>query len=170
MQTKEKEENLRYYAGLLPEELPGKEGLPSEKVPARRKKYGKNCAEGLRRDTVGFRLRRAFLNPFSAVLLVLAAISALVDIVLVPAPARNYTTVSIISVMLAVSGCVRFAEELKSKKITDQLLGLLDVSVKVKRDGQWKTLPPEELVVGDAVALGPGERVPADLRITAVED
>lgn len=35
----------------------------------------------------------------------------------------------------------------------------------VIRDGQQVLLPATEIVVGDVVLLGPGDRVPADLRI-----
>ena len=171
MQNNSNRDRLSDYAGKSLSQLSDQlDGLNSNEIEDRRQQYGSNRVQDIRKDTVGFRLRRAFINPFSVVLMVLAAISCLVDVVIVPETGRNYTTMSIILVMLFVSGCVRFTQELKSKRITDRLLRLVDASVHVKRSGHWEKHSADRLVVGDLVRLSAGERVPADIRLTKVRD
>ena len=171
MQNKPNEEKIKYYAGQSVEQLESLlHGLTDAEAEDQRQKYGSNTVQNIKKDTVGFRLRRAFINPFSVVLMFLAAISCLVDVVIVPDTGRNYTTMSIILVMIFVSGCVRFTQELKSKKITDQLLRIVDSTVNVKRNGQWIKQDAGQLVVGDIVRVSAGERVPADIRLTRVRD
>src|SRR5699024_6356228 len=36
---------------------------------------------------------------------------------------------------------------------------------RVLREGQWKTIPAEDVVIGDIVRIKTGDRVPADIRI-----
>ena len=171
MHSPQNEEKIKYYAKLSPDHFQKSYGgLRESEVEAQRLKYGSNHAKAIQKDSIGFRLRRAFINPFSVVLLVLAVISYFVDIAMAPENGRNDTSCIIIFLMLFVSGCIRLTQELKSKKITDQLIRLVDSPVTVKRDGTWRNLRAEELVVGDVVRLIAGERVPADIRLTKVRD
>ena len=145
-------------------------GLDHIAVERSRAELGSNKIEGRHSDSVLHRLRRAFINPFSVVLLILAVISLVTELIQVDGIRHNMTTVAIILVMLLVSGTVRFAEEMKAKKITDKLSGLIDATVSVRREGRWIQLPAEDLAVGDIVKLKAGDRVPADIRLTAAED
>ena len=145
-------------------------GLSEEAAARQRQKYGSNQMQGAQSDSFWFRLRRAFLNPFSVVLLALAGISFFSDVVFAPSGSRSGVTVGIITSMLLVSGCVRLTQELKAKKLTDQLVRLMEVSVTVRRDGCWTRREAADLVVGDAVRLTAGERVPADIRIVKAKD
>jgi sodium/potassium-transporting ATPase subunit alpha len=47
----------------------------------------------------------------------------------------------------------------------DSILNLLPENAVVMRDGQPKSIPSSELVVGDVVQLTTGQKVPADMRI-----
>ncbi len=123
-----------------------------------------------RKDTIRYRLRRAFVNPFSIVLLCLAVISLFTDVIFAEPDSRNYTSVIIILCMLLVSGIVRFVQEMRTKRITDSLLGLVDTTVQVFRDGSWREVDAGELKVGDRVRVEAGDRVPADIRLSGAED
>ena len=163
--------NLKYYAGLTDRQLDGwLTGLSENEAEKLRQIYGSNCVREMQRDTVWLRLRRAFINPFSVVLMLLVGISICSDILFAPVDSRSYTTVLIISSMLLISGWIRFWQEMKSKKLTDQLIHLVDAQVSVRRDGEWTQREAADLVVGDVVSLTAGERVPADLRITKARD
>lgn len=167
MWNKSKENNIKYYAEQTVAQLSDRlEGITDSMVEDRRLQFGDNCIKEISKDTIGFRIRRAFINPFSVVLMVLAIISCLVDVILASAPNRNYTTVIIITLMLFISGCVRLIQELKAKKVTDLLLHLVDTPVDVKRNGKWEKQNASDLVVGDVVRLSAGDRVPADIRLT----
>ena len=146
------------------------QGYSDEQVEASRGQYGKNILSGRASDTVLYRLRRAFINPFSIILFVLAAISLVTDVFLASNFSRNFTTVTLIVSMLLISGVVRFIQELRAKRVADHLTKMIASNVLVLRNGQWLRLPSTQLVVGDTVRLVAGDRVPADLRLTDAKD
>lgn len=163
------------YAEKEAGDLAGALGLPArgyteEEAEERRAAYGANALEGRTEDTVAHRLRRAFVNPFSVVLFVLAGISFVTDVLLASDYSRDVTTAAIILSMLLVGGSVRFVQELRSKRVADRLTGLMATTVPAWREGRWRELPSAELVVGDRVRLSAGDRVPADLRLTAAAE
>lgn len=163
------------YAEKEAGDLAGALGLPArgyteEEAEERRAAYGANALEGRPEDTVAHRLRRAFVNPFSVVLFVLAGISFVTDVLLASNYSRDVTTAAIILSMLLVGGNVRFVQELRSKRVADRLTGLMATTVPAWREGRWRELPSAELVVGDRVRLSAGDRVPADLRLTAAAE
>ena len=168
-------ERVEKMAQLPPAEVTGQMGLPpggldEESVGRRREEFGDNHSAAQQRDSVWSRLRRAFVNPFSVVLGTLAVISVVTDHLLGEGLRQHQSTVPIILAMLLISGVVRFAQELRAKVVTDQLTGLIDITVQVRREGQWVPLSASELVVGDLVRLKAGDRVPADLRLLSSED
>ena len=147
-----------------------KDGYNEEQVERSRERYGSNTLAGRGTDTVFYRLRRAFVNPFSIILFVLAGISFLTDVLLASNFSRNITTVLIILCMLLFSGVVRFSQEMRAKHIADYLSKIVHSTVSVYRDGKWTAIPSSELVVGDRVQLMAGDRIPADLRLSTAND
>lgn len=145
-------------------------GYTEEQAGESRARYGGNVLSGRASDTVLYRLRRAFFNPFTVILSVLAAISFLTDVVMASNFSRNITTSAIILCMLLVSGIVRFIQELRAKQIADRLTGMVSSTVLARRDGEWVRISSTELVVGDQVRLHAGDRVPADIRLTRTDD
>lgn len=146
------------------------QGYHEKQVEESRAQYGKNVLSGRAADTVLYRLRRAFINPFTVILFVLAVISFFTDVVLASNFSRNITTAAIILCMLLFSGMVRFIQEMRAKRIAEHLTQMVSSSVLVLREGRWQKLSSEELVVGDRVRLFAGERVPADIRLTQAKD
>lgn len=146
------------------------DGYNEKQAEKRREQYGGNILEGRSVDTIFYRLRRAFLNPFTMILLVLAVISFITDVLLASNFSRDMTTVLLILSMLVISGILRFVQEMRSKYVADRLTTLLHSSVTVRRNGDWVELPSSELVVGDRVKLFAGDRVPADMRLTEAAD
>lgn len=146
------------------------QGYNAEQVQQRQAQYGSNVLAGRASDTVFYRLRRAFITPFTVILFVLASISFVTDVLLASNFSRDMTTVLIIMCMLLISGIVRFLQELRSKQVADHLTHLIQSSVTTRRDGKWMEIPASELVVGDRIRLFAGDRVPADLRLTAAND
>lgn len=146
------------------------EGYDPWQVEDSRRRWGANVMAGRRADTVLYRLRRAFVTPFSMILLALAGISFVTDVLLASNFSRNLTTVFIVLGMLLVSGAMRFGQELRARRVADHLTGMIATRVRVLRDGRWKEVPSTELVVGDRVRLAAGDRVPADLRLIEARD
>lgn len=146
------------------------QGYNDRQVEESRQQYGSNILSGRASDTVLYRLRRAFINPFAIVLLVLASISFVTDVLLASNFSRNMTTVIIILCMLLISGIVRFIQEMRAKRVSDHLTKMITSDVLVHRNGKWAGISSTELVVGDTIRLFAGDRIPADIRLTTAND
>lgn len=72
--------------------------------------------------------------------------------------------------MIVISGVIRLIQELRAKSTAAQLDRLIHEKVTVRRNGELREIPGEELVVGDLVLFSAGDRVPADIRLTKVTD
>ena len=145
-------------------------GLTAEQAEAAREKYGSNRLAKPKRKSAPRRLLEAFADPFSLVLLLLAVVSAFTDIVFVAPAQRNYMTVGIITVMVAVSGVLRFVQETRSGNVAEKLSAMIHTTACLERDGVRQELPMEEIAVGDIVHLSAGDMIPADLRILNAKD
>ena len=145
-------------------------GLTAEQAEAAREKYGSNRLAKPKRKSAPRRLLEAFADPFSLVLLLLAVVSAFTDIVFVAPAQRNYMTVGIITVMVAVSGVLRFVQETRSGNVAEKLSAMIHTTACLERDGVRQELPMEEIAVGDIVYLSAGDMIPADLRILNAKD
>ncbi len=147
-------------------------GLNDEKAAEYRSFYGSNKISKQNHRGISHCLRRAFINPFSVVLFISAVISFATNVLSDSSSELgwNNTTVIIIICMLVTSGIVRFIQEMNAKRITDNLIELVDTTVNVRRNDEWCEIPPEELVVGDIVRMDAGSRVPADIRLISVND
>lgn len=140
-------------------------GLSIDQVDLMKDKYGKNKIIHTKYDTNWHRFRRAFINPFSVILLVLAIVSLITDVLLVSNFTRNITTFFIICFMIIISGVIRLIQELSAKNSLEQIQTFVNTKITVKRQSVLINISMEELTVGDIVYLSPGNRVPADMRI-----
>ncbi|MEU3402766.1 magnesium-translocating P-type ATPase [Streptomyces sp. NPDC006670] len=113
-------------------------------------------------------LAKAFCNPFIGVLVFLAAVMFWQD----PADPG----VLILSVMVAVSGLLRFWQEYRSGRAADALKKLVTTTCAVRRragSGSVPTtleIPMDQVVPGDLVRLAAGDLIPADLRLITSKD
>lgn len=146
------------------------QGYTDEQVEESRSRYGRNVLAGRASDTVLYRVRRAFINPFSIILLVLAVISFVTDVLLASNFSRNMTTVTMILSMLLVSGLVRLTQEMRAKHVADRLTKMIASRAVVLRNGEWVEVSSTELVVGDTVRFFAGDRIPADIRLSVAKD
>ena len=174
-QRTERMERLCWAASHGEEELMGRYGtaeggLNQEAVEQSREEYGRNILTYGRKNPVVRRLVSAFINPFTVVLLVLAGISVFTDIVLAAPGEENYATVSIITIMVMLSGILRFVQETRSSNVADKLSGMIHTTACVERQGVKAEIPMEEIVAGDLVYLSAGDMIPADLRILEAKD
>ncbi len=71
----------------------------------------------------------------------------------------------VISVIVVINAVIGFTQEYKAQKILKALNKLLPNFIKVKRGGQEKQINANYLIPGDIVLLGPGDKVPADIRL-----
>ena len=92
---------------------------------------------------------------FNLIFLVLAILLCVVN---------SYKNLTFLPVILANTG-IAIYQEIRSKKILDQLSMLHAATVKVLRNGQEQKITIEELVLDDLVILKTGDQIPADGKI-----
>jgi Mg2+-importing ATPase len=150
-------------------------GLAEDQIQASREQNGTNTITRTARKSLARRLREAFINPFTAILFFLACISTITDIIIplwTPSPDDfNPVTVVIITVMVTLSGTLRFIQETRSGTAAEQLLALITTTCTVQRkEGGRQEIPLDDIVVGDVVYLSAGDMIPADVRILSAKD
>ncbi|MCD7728712.1 MAG: magnesium-translocating P-type ATPase [Clostridia bacterium] len=153
-------------------------GLDDEKVKENRDLYGTNKVTHEKKKSLFRRLVDAFVNPFTAILVFLAVVSAITDMIL-PAFSLfgcdpedfDYLTVVIIMAMVFISGMMRFVQESRSGNAAERLLAMITTTCTVTRKEEGKIeIPLDELVAGDIVHLSTGDIVPADVRVLQSND
>ncbi|WP_176014006.1 magnesium-translocating P-type ATPase [Victivallis sp. Marseille-Q1083] len=146
-------------------------GLSEPMVKHMRNRFGANRIVGANRDSILKRLIGAFVNPFTGILLLLAAVSFLMDVRLAAPEDKDPTTVIIILTMVLISGLLRFIQETRSGNAAARLSEMVKTTATVERRMVGKIeVPLEELVVGDIVHLAAGDMLPADVRILRAKD
>lgn len=147
------------------------EGLTGRMVHLKRKQFGLNEIQHNKAPSWYVQLFQAFLNPFIAVLIVLAAISFVMDVILADPADRDYKTVIVVAVMVWLSVLLRFWQEFTSSKAAEQLKSMVKTTSTVLRKTSGKReIAISELVPGDIVWLSAGDMVPADCRILQSKD
>lgn len=146
-------------------------GLTMDSVEYRIEKYGLNQVSYKKPTSWYIQLLRAFMNPFVLVLLVLAIVSLITDVILVAPQDRSFSTVIIIGIMVSISGFLKFFQEFKSNKATEQLKSLVRTTVAVCRKNLGvNEINMTEIVPGDIIYLAAGDMIPADVRIITSKD
>lgn len=86
-----------------------------------------------------------------------------IALVLVGRPLDALVSVSVISLNTAVS----VIQEIRAKRDLDRIALLTAPKAKALRDGKLVDLPPEQLVLGDVLQVGPGDQVVLDGRLAS---
>ena len=147
------------------------EGLLASQVEENQEMYGKNVLSKNQKDSVFTRIYDAFINPFSLILIGLIFVSFLSDVVFVSASNKEYTTITIITIMVMFSGILRFVQEGKSSNAVEKLNNMIETTTSVKRKGKEPVeIALDEIVVGDIVYLAAGDMIPADMRVFQTKD
>lgn len=85
-------------------------GLTAEHAAERLSAVGPNTIEAPTK-TLARRIADAFIDPFAGILAALALVSLYIDVLAVPEPQRDPSTVIVIGIMLLVSGGMKFIQE-----------------------------------------------------------
>lgn len=153
-----------------------RQGLTEADASARLRKYGKNEVSHEKPPTWYMQLFKAFNNPFVWVLVGLAVVSYILDYALAEPEDKDLTAVIILSIMVLVSGFLRFFQEYRSTQAAEKLKALVSTTATViRRDrldapGSRREVPLSNLVPGDVVALSAGDMIPADVRLLTSKD
>jgi Mg2+-importing ATPase len=149
----------------------GPDGVYEAFVVDYRDEYGNNNFTLSKKVILLKRLAKAFNNPFTSILFVLAVLSAFSEIIFAKPGDAYPMAVIIISVMTLISGILRFIQETRSGHTAENFLKLIKTTANVRRQETGnKEIPISEVVVGDIVHLSAGDMIPADMRIIKAKD
>lgn len=147
------------------------DGLSEESIEARQEQYGINEISHEKAASWFRQLIEAFLNPFIGVLVVIAIISFITDVVFAAPGQEDYTTVSIVVIMVVLSSLLRFWQEFSSNRAAEQLKSMVKTTATVLRKGIGKEeIDIKKLLPGDIIYLSAGDMIPADCRILQSKD
>lgn len=145
-------------------------GLSEEEVLKRRQKYGLNkLTEKKKKSWI-----RIFLgemnDPMIYILFAAAIISFVVSFY---NPTTNVWSVAtidyadpiVILIVVIMNATIGTIQEIKAEKSLDALKKLAAPTAIVRRNGDIKTIPAEEVVPGDILILEEGNQIPADCRL-----
>ncbi|MCI3271621.1 HAD-IC family P-type ATPase [Streptomyces cylindrosporus] len=138
----------------------GLRGLTDAEAAARLAEAGENVIPELRTPSWARRSVRGLRDPFTAVLFCLGLVSAAV---------ASWGTAAVILALVAVSCVLRASGEHRADRSMAALRSLVAGTATVLRRGERgqtpREIPVAELVPGDVIRLGPGDLVPADVRL-----
>ncbi len=139
----------------------GREGLSSDEAQRRRERFGPNRLEPPHRHGPLVRFLLHFHNVLIYVLLAAAVVTALLG---------HWIDTGVILAVVVINAAIGFIQEGKAEKALAAVRGMLTPEATVLRDGLRVTIPAEEVVPGDVVLFGSGDKVPADVRLVYAKD
>ncbi|MFG3756333.1 cation-transporting P-type ATPase, partial [Klebsiella pneumoniae] len=135
-------------------------GLAQDEVAVRLSQFGPNRLPAAKPR----RPLRRFLAQFNSLLIqVLLAAAA------ITAALGHFVDSTVILAVAVFNATIGFIQEGNAEKALQAIKQMLSPHATVLRDGHRKSVPAEELVPGDLVLLEPGDKVPADIRLTRVK-
>ena len=126
------------------------EEAPTAEVPSAVAKKRKKKAKD--QDSVLSIVRKNVCTYFNLVFAIIAVLLI---------TARDFRSLSFLPIIIANIGIGIF-QQVRSKKVLDQLNVLAQASYEVERNGETVSVPMDELAVGDIILLTGGQQIPAD--------
>ncbi|HZJ26703.1 MAG TPA: HAD-IC family P-type ATPase, partial [Acidimicrobiia bacterium] len=134
------------------------DGLTTDEARARLAEFGPNRLPRLGRRGPLLRFALQFHQPLIYVLLGAVVLTTMLG---------QIVDASVIFAVVLVNACVGFVQESRAEHALEALVAMVETDTRVIRDGADRTIPASQLVPGDLVVLQVGDKVPADLRLTA---
>jgi magnesium-transporting ATPase (P-type) len=136
-------------------------GLETEEAARRLERFGPNVLPKLRRHGPLIQLLLQFHHPLIYVLLTATAFTLLLG---------EWVDAGVIFGVVLVNAIVSFMQESRAEAALESLAAMMKTEATVRRDGRRVPVPSGDIVPGDVVLLESGDKVPADLRLTAVRE
>lgn len=131
-------------------------GLTGSEARARLEKYGRNVLAEKEKASALRVLIKQFKNILIIILLIATALSASMG------EAIDAIVIIVIIIFVVLLG---FFQEYRAERTLDALKKMLSLTCIVRRDWSEAEIAVSDLVPGDLVILGAGNRVPADMRL-----
>ncbi len=155
-----KEETVKAFSSDM------ENGLSDEQALRLLQSHGKNKLKEKEKKTVMQRFFAQLKDFMVVVLLIAAFVSLVVEIVESHGKDINPAEPLIIIAIVILNAVLGVAQEQKAEASLDALQKMSSPLSKVKRGGEIKVIPSEDIVPGDIVLLEAGDFVPADGRLT----
>jgi magnesium-transporting ATPase (P-type) len=136
-------------------------GLTADEAAQRRERYGENRLPAPASRGPLSRLAGQFNDTLVYVLLVAGTVTAVLE---------QWVDTGAIFGIVIINALIGFFQEGRAEHALAAIRNMLTPTATVRRDGRRATVDAAELVPGDIVLLAPGDKVPADLRLTRVRD
>jgi len=131
-------------------------GLTEKEASNRLLKNGENVLPAKKRPSILKLFLEEFTSPIEIILVVTVLISFLIG---------EIVDAIVIIFIILIDTIMGTYQENKALKSAEALTKLIKVKTKVIRDGKEKIIDSEELVVGDILILGSGDKITADARV-----
>lgn len=138
-----------------------RDGLAADAVTERLERHGPNRLRPPRRHGPFKRFLLQFHNVLIYVLVAAAVVTALLG---------HWVDTGVILGVVLINAVIGVLQEGKAERALDAIRDMLSPQATVIREGRRVTVPAEDLVPGDIVALQSGDKVPADLRLLRVRE
>ncbi len=138
----------------------GFDGLDQGEAARRLAKDGPNLLPHAAGECLWRILWRQIDSPLILVLVASAVVAALLG---------ERTDAAVVGAVVVINTLVGFFQEYRAGRAIEALSSLVPESATVLRAGVRRTVGVTDLVRGDVVALGSGDKVPADLRLLSVK-
>ena len=102
-----------------------------------------------------------FLSHFNDTLIYILLAAAVIKAIML-----DWLDFWVIMAVALINAVIGFVQEGRAEKALAGIRGMLSATAQVRRDGAWKVVDAGDLVPGDIVRLAPGDKVPADMRLT----
>ncbi len=154
----------RWHALTVEAALDGRDtrpaGLSEDEAGSRLARYGPNRLPAPRSRSAVMRFLSHFNNLLIYVLLGAAVLTAALG---------HWVDTYVILAVALVNAIIGFVQEGKAERALQAIRQMLSPRATVLRRDRRATVPAEDLVPGDIVILEPGDRVPADMRLSRVK-
>ncbi len=137
-------------------DVPVDEGLDEGEVQQRRERYGQNRLRSAKKRSA----LDILVEQFKSVIVALLAVASVVSFAF-----GEVVEGVAIGVVILINAAIGFVTELRAVRSMEALQELSQVSSKVRREGQAKEVPAEDIVPGDIVLVDGGDVVTADVRL-----
>jgi len=132
-------------------------GLTTEGAAARKTRFGANRLPEAPRRSALWRILLQFHNLLIYVLIGAAVLAAAIG---------HAVDAIVVLAVVVINAVIGFIQEGRAESALEAIRSMIDPRATVMRDGRRKVVAAEDIVPGDLVLLEPGDRVPADLRLT----
>ena len=131
-------------------------GLSDEEAKKRLSEYGPNRLSTKKKKT----LLQLFISQLADVMIYILFGAAIIS-----AMVGEISDSIIILIVIFINAIIGVVQESKAEKALEALKELSTPKAIVKRGGELKEIPSEEVVLGDIVVIDAGRFIPADLRL-----